>query len=389
MIWDDLYPVTKAEISLDNLRWNYAELNRLKSPKANFVAVVKADGYGHGSLEIAKVAIEQGATMLAVARLSEAIHLRKSGITVPILLFGYLHPDNIEVVHCYNLIATVNSIESAIQLSQRAAELDLSIKIHVKVDSGMGRLGFLVDDKRFLVDYQAGCTTCNQISEVCKMKNLIVEGIYTHFANADTFDKTHAYMQLELFEQLLSKLRKNGIDFKFIHAANSAGIIDIPESHYNLVRPGIAQYGLYPSDEIDRKKIELRPLMSITSTIIHVKTVPAGFKVSYGSTFETKKRTKIATVPVGYADGYMRLLSSKSFMIVGGVKVPVIGRVCMDLTMLDVSDVDNVCVGDEVIVLGEASTGVSVTADDLAAEIGTINYEIVSSMPSRIPRIYV
>lgn len=380
--------LTRAEIDLKALAHNYAELRRLTDPSAATMAVVKADGYGHGSTQVAKVALKCGAAFLAVARFDEAVHLRQDGIDAPILLFGYCLPVYVTYMADNHIRAAVNSLDAAQKLSAAAAQSGKVIKVHIKVDTGMGRLGLL--SKELLLGATAAQTadTTKQILAIATLPHIEVEGIFTHFANADTKDKTHAHWQFAQFKDLLENLRQQGFLAKYRHAANSAATIEMPETHLDLVRPGISQYGLWPSDEVDKRLIDLKPVMTLKSTVIQVKAVGPDFAVSYGSTYRTPVPTRIATVPIGYADGFDRVLSSTGHMLVKGVRAPIVGRVCMDLTMLDVGHIPGVALEDEVVVLGRQGNE-EITADEIAAHVGTINYEIVSSLTSRVAKIYV
>jgi alanine racemase len=284
--------------------------------------------------------------------------------------------------------ASINSLESAAPLSNEASRQNKTINVHIKIDTGMGRLGLLTDALA-VPDGTKGeiSRVVREILDIARLPRLHVEGLYTHFARADSRDTRHAQRQFALFMDTLAELKKHSFEVEIRHAANSAATIGMPETHLDMVRPGIAQYGLWPSEEMDRSLIDLRPVMSIKSAVIQVKEVPAGFRVSYGSTWESARRTKIATIPIGYADGYKRLLSSKGNMLVRGQRAPVVGRVCMDLTMIDVGHLAAVDLEDEVVILG-AQGAEEITADEIARRIGTINYEIVSSLTSRVPRVY-
>lgn len=376
--------ITWAEIDLKAFAHNIRELKRISSDNAAMMIAVKADGYGHGAVELSKVALEEGVEFLAVARISEAVKLREAGIDAPILLFGYSHDDCLKYMAENNIRASVNSIEDALRISQKAADLNIVITIHIKIDTGMGRLGITSDGLPAICKDK----TLKQLKEINQLPGIKIEGVYTHFACADHKNKTSAIQQLNLFNNILSDLEKEGISYKYSHAANSAATIEMPEAHYDMVRPGISIYGLWPSDEINRALIDLKPVMSVKSKIIQLKDVDQGFTVSYGNTYVTSKPTKIATIPIGYADGYNRLLSSKGSMLVNGKRAPVIGRVCMDLTMIDVGHIPDVSIGDEVVVLGKQGDE-EITADEIAKIVGTINYEIVSCFMPRVKRIYL
>jgi alanine racemase len=385
----DVPPLTWAEIDLGALAHNYRELRRVTASSAAMMAVVKADGYGHGATQVARVALENGVQFLAVARMDEAVRLRKAGISAPILLFGYSLPAYVDILASQDIRAALNSLDGARIISVEAARRNATVKAHIKVDTGMGRLGLLTDEIAVqTVSGEQFNRTINEILAINALPGIEVEGIFTHFASSDSRDKDHAKIQLSRFIKLLETLKEHSLRVKYRHAANSAAIIDMPESHLDLVRPGIAQYGLWPSDEVHKERIDLRPVMSIKSRIIQVKEVGAGFAVSYGSTYVTPRPTRIATIPIGYADGYDRILSSKGHMLIQGMRAPIIGRVCMDFTMIDVGHVPDVHLEDEVVILGSQGDE-TITADEIAKRVGTINYEIVSSLTSRVPKMYV
>jgi len=381
--------LTRAEIDLKALAHNYRELRRVMAPAADIMAVVKADGYGHGALRVARVALDCGARFLAVARLDEAVRLRQAGIDAPILLFGYSFPADVAYMAENNIRASINSPASARMLSAEAVRTGKILKTHIKIDTGMGRLGLLADG--MTVDPGAGGQVAGTVKEVLTIASLPsveVEGIFTHFANADAKDKAHARGQFKRFTVLLEDLDKEGVRVQFRHVANSAATIEMPETHLDLVRPGVSQYGLWPSAEVDKTLIDLRPVMAIKSTVIQVKSVGPNFAVSYGSTHHTSRPTRIATVPIGYADGFDRILSSKGHMLVKGARAPIIGQVCMDLTVIDVGHVPGVALEDEVVIMGRQGDE-EITADEIASHVGTINYEIVSSLTSRVLKIYI
>jgi alanine racemase len=386
---NDVPSLTWAEIDLGALAHNYRELRRVTNSSADMMAVVKADGYGHGAPQVAEVALENGAEFLAVARLNEAIRLREAGISAPILLFGHSLPAYVEILASQNIWTALNSLEGARSISAEAVRRKTTIKAHIKVDTGMGRLGLVADE--IAVPTTSGEQfngAIKDIMAITALPGIEVEGIFTHFANADGRDKEHALTQLSRFKKILKALKKHPFQVKYRHAANSAAIIELPESHLDMVRPGIAQYGLWPSEEVDKQRIDLKPVMSLKSKVIHVKEVGPGFAVSYGSTYVTPASTRIATIPIGYADGYDRILSSNGHMLVRGVRVPIIGKVCMDLTMIDVGHVAGVQLEDEVVILGSQGNE-TISADEIAKQVGTINYEIVSSLTSRVPKVYV
>jgi len=381
-------PLIWAEVDLSAVAHNVRELRRCADPKAKLMAVVKANGYGHGAVEAARTALANGAEWLGVARLPEAIPLREAGFGAPILVFGYTPPADAGRLIDYDLRQSVYSPAVARAYSEAAAARGKRIRVHVKVDTGMGRLG-MVPAALFgqAPGHAVGEDFIREATAIARLPGLDTEGIFTHFAASDSSDTSYAERQLALFLEVLSALRAAGLEFAVRHAANSAAVIALPESHLDLVRPGIALYGLRPSDEIDLTGISLQPAMALKTRIVHLKSVPAGACISYGMTYRTPSPTVIATIPAGYADGYRRLLSSRGEMLVGGRRVPVVGRVCMDLTMLDVGTVPGVQVEDEVVIFGKQG-GESLSADDIARVLNTINYEIVCDVTARVPRVY-
>ena len=380
--------LTWAEIDLKALAHNVRELRRATDSRAALMAVVKADGYGHGALQVARVALAQGARYLAVARFNEAVKLREAGIQAPLLLFGGTLEPQVAYLTGHDIRAAVNTLAGARQLSAAAAALGRTLKVHLKIDTGMGRLGLPAEGLAGKPQSSSAPGTLRQVvAAIGDLPGLELEGIFTHFANADSRDKTHARGQFALFEQLLSQLAAQGIRIPLRHAANSAALLEMPETHLDLVRPGIALYGLWPSEEIRRPSIDLQPAMTLKSTVIQVKSVAPGFAVSYGSTHVTSRPTRIATIPIGYADGYSRRLSSQGHMLVRGARAPILGRVCMDLTLIDVGHIPGVAQGDEVVILGRQGNE-EISADEIARRLETINYEVVSALTARVPRIY-
>ena len=380
-----LTPLTTVEVNLSLIRHNLGEIRRLIGPGPRIMAVIKADAYGHGAIPVARTVLESGATFLAVARISEAVELRTAGIQAPLLLLGEVHAEQVPYLCHHDIRATVLSLDTARMLSREAVKQPRPLKVHIKIDTGMGRLGFL---------HHSGTAgplsmdTMESIHTIHGLEGLKVEGIYTHFANADSQDKGHAREQFTLFSRLLDRLEARGIRPALCHAANSAAILEMPDTHLDMVRAGIAMYGLWPSNAVDHTRADLKPAMSIISRIIHLKEIPSGVGVSYGSTFKSSRKTRIATVPIGYADGYKRSLSSRGHMIVRGKRVPIAGRICMDFTMLDVGQVPQAQPGDEVILLGCQGKS-RVSAEEIADICDTINYEIVASLTRRMPIRYV
>ena len=381
--------LTWAEVDLNAYAHNIAELKKLCGRGTRLMAVVKADGYGHGAIEVARQALKSGAENLGVARIIEAVQLRQAGIDAPILIFGYTPLEMAETLIQYDLTQTVYSRGTAAALSEIASRQVKRITVHIKVDSGMGRLGLLLPQQS--AGQQSDRPDHNAVQEalaISRLPGLTVEGLFTHFATADSADKSYAHRQLDKFLDFADRLRREGLEPSVKHAANSGALIDMPDSHLDMVRPGIATYGLYPSVEVNHDNIALKPVMALKSRIVHLKKVPTGFNVSYGITYQTEKPTTIATVPVGYADGFNRLLSNRGSMLVHGQKVPIVGRICMDLTMLDVGNVPQTEIEDEVVIFGGHAEQ-AVSADKVAADLNTINYEIVTSITGRVARVYV
>jgi alanine racemase len=383
------HPLTWAEVDLTAIAANVRELRRLTAPGARLMAVVKANAYGHGAVEVARTALANGAEWLGVARLGEAIHLRQAGLDPPLLVFGYTPPSDAEKLMDFNVRQSVYSLTTASQYSCAAVARGSRIKVHLKVDTGMGRLGLV--PAALIGKSQgdpAGSELIRDATAVARLPGIEAEGIFTHFAASDSADKSSANRQLALFLDVIDRLHAEGLDFPIRHAANSGAVMELADSHLDLVRPGIAVYGLAPSQEVDMTRVRLKPAMALKTRIIHLKSVPSGFSVSYGMTYRAPNPTLIATVPTGYADGFRRLFSSQGRMLVRGRRVPVVGRVCMDLSMLDVGTVPDVSLDDEVVIFGKQGSD-CISADEIAQALGTINYEVVCDVAARVPRIYI
>ena len=366
-----------AEVNLDNIAHNVKEIRRITNKNAEIMGVVKADAYGHGVMEVANTLLNNGVTRLAVSMLDEAIQLRKSGFKVPILILSYTDPRRADEIVNYDVTQTVFSHDLAQALSDASLRNKKNVKIHIKIDTGMTRVGFM-----------PGYSAIKNVTEIGKLPGLIIEGLFTHFASADETDRSYTYMQFERFMSICSELNRIGLYIPVKHVANSAGIIEYPEMHLDMVRPGIILYGLYPSNEVNRDKIDLKPAMSLKANVILVKDVEKNTCISYGRIFTTKRESKIATIPIGYADGYTRLLNGKARVLINGEFAPVVGKICMDQCMVDVTDMKNpVRVGDEVVLFGKQGD-CEMSVDELAASIGTINYEITCIVGKRIPRVY-
>lgn len=364
-----------AEINLDNLAHNIREVRRVTKEGVMVTAVIKADGYGHGAVEIAKVLLENGADRFAVATLSEAIQLRKNYSETEILILGYTPSDSFEEVLDNDITQTLYSLKQAMELNEEAIKKDKMQKIHIKLDTGMSRLGMKICDETLL-----------DIEKITKLSNLDVEGIFTHFAVADEVDKEFTYRQVEKFNYIIEELENKEINIPIKHVSNSASIIDLPDLNYNMVRAGIMLYGLYPSGDVDKSAVDLREVMSLRARLSHVKDVEAGTGVSYGLKYKTDKTETIGTMPLGYADGFTRLYSFAANGIINGEKRPIVGRICMDQCMINLTGID-AREGDEVILFGEKE-GISISIDEVASYIDTINYEVVCMINKRVPRVY-
>lgn len=356
-----------ADISLKNLSNNLRLVRKMTGGK-DILAVVKADAYGHGAVQVSKHLLKQKVSMLGVAFADEGIELRKAGIKAPIVVF--FDSKNIDAFLKYRLTPVIIDIRTAGKLSAAALKQRKKIAVHIKVDTGMGRVGF--DPERALAE----------IPKIAKLKNIKVEGLMSHFADADLKSKSFANQQISKFNSVIEKLKKSGISFKYIHMANSAAVLTLPFSHFNMVRPGIMLYG-YGCCEDNR----LKPVMSLKSKVLFLKEVTKGTPISYSRTFVTSKKSRIATIPAGYADGYSRKLSNKGKVIINGKLAPVTGRVCMDAFMVDVTNIPNVTTQSEAILMGSQGK-LKITADDIAKQTGTIPYEVLTSIGKRVERIY-
>lgn len=378
-----------AEIDLGAIEHNLSVVRQL-APAAEIMAVVKANGYGHGAIAVARRAVQCGASRIGVARISEALSLRDDGMTEPILIFGYTPPDLADVLIQNNLTQTVASLSYGQELNHHARCAGGKLSVHIKIDTGMGRLGFNACEPEAGADNRETGEDgfIAQIKQLFTCEHLNQEGIYTHFAASDRVDKTSAKRQLEIFIKQIALLDEQNITFQIKHAANSGGVCTLPESHLDMVRPGIMLYGLYPSEELRSDALLLKPAMQIKAKIAQIKDVPKGFTVSYGHTYITPEATRLATIPIGYGDGYNRHLSSLGTMLVRGQRAPVVGRVCMDQTIIDVGHIEGVSTVDEVTILGQQG-GETILADEIASQLETINYEVVTALMSRVPRIIV
>jgi alanine racemase len=373
----DRYFRVAANIDLDAICNNIINTRKLVNVNTKIMAVIKADGYGHGAVPIAKALNEIDAVdAYGIAIIEEGIELREAGIEKPILILGYTPKEQYKQLVQYDITQAIFQRVSAEELSKEALRQNKVAKIHIKVDTGMSRIGF-----------SDTCESVEEIKKIASLKGIYIEGIFTHFACADEDDKTSAYNQLDRYLNFVHSLEEVGISIPIKHISNSAGIIDLPEAILDMVRSGISTYGLYPSDSVHKDKLKLNPAMELKTHVSYIKEVEAGVGVSYGSTYITKRRTKIATIPVGYGDGYPRSLSSKGRVLIHGKSAPIIGRVCMDQFMVDITEIDNVNQGDIVTLVGKDGDEF-ISFEEIALLADSFHYELICNVGKRIPRIY-
>ena len=388
--------LTWAEIDLDAIAHNARELKRHVGEKTELTAVVKANGYGHGAVPVAETALDNGASRLAVNRAVGGVQLRQAGITAPVLILGYTLPAQAETIVRWDLTPTVNTPEQAQALSASASRQGKVLPIHIKVDTGLGRFGLLPGE---VVDF---------VRAISKLPGLVLEGVYTHFAIADAADKAYTLKQFEIYLEVVKRLEEAGFTIPIKHVANCAATLDLPETHLDMVRCGIALYGLRPSSEVE-PTIPLRPAMTLKSRVARVRTLPTGSSIGYGCTYTTSEPTRVALVPVGYGDGYHRLLSNRGQVLIRGQRAPIVGRVCMDQFVVKVSHIPNVQQHDEVVLLGrQGDLGIrnekleirdgelkrtplcdEISAEEVATWAETINYEVTASILPRVTRVYL
>lgn len=380
-VLDSYYRPTVAEISLDAIENNVKAFREKLPSGTRLLASVKANAYGHGAPETARSAIAAGADYLGVAFLDEALQLRRAGIAAPVLVLGYTPEEGWELARRHGITLTLYRNEQLDAIEQMTTE-GPKLKAHVKIDTGMGRLGVFPgpDAERFL-------------DRACSLPGLEVEGMFTHYAKADEADKSHMLMQSERFQSVVDYVRKHSLPLSIIHAGNSATGIDLPEHTRGMLRLGIGMYGLYPSDEVRKDRIELEPALSLKTRVVHAKTVRAGEGISYGARYVTRRDESIGTIPIGYADGFSRMLSGKAEALLRGRRVPVLGSICMDQCMIGLDAAETggagrVEVGEEVVLLGSQGSE-RITAEEIAAKLGTINYEVTCMIAARVPRVYV
>ncbi len=367
-----------ARIDLDAIEYNMEMMHKNTREGVSMISVIKTDGYGHGAVQIARMLEPKDYIWgYAVATLDEAVVLRKRGIKKPILVLGCIFPDQWEAAITHEIRFTVYTKEMAEGISELAGKLGKDAYVHIKLDTGMSRLGFLIQEE-----------SAEIITGITRLPGLIMEGMFTHFAKADETDKTFTNKQYEGYLWMKKRLEENGVAFQYYHCCNSAGIIDVKEANLDLVRAGISTYGLYPSEEVEKENVPLKPALELVSHVAHVKWVDEGTPVSYGGTYITKRRTRIATIPVGYGDGYPRSLSNKGYVLIHGKEAPILGRVCMDQFMVDVTEIEDVAFGDVVTLVGE-NEGAHLPVEVLSDLSGRFNYEFVCDLGKRIPREFI
>lgn len=369
-----------ARIDLDAFRHNVNEIKKKIGSNAYLMGVVKTNAYGHGAVVLSRELEALGAKWLAVACADEGVELRKNGIRLPVLVLGFTSPDQYGDLLKYDITPTVFSMDMARALNEAARAVGRTLPIHIKIDTGMGRIGYAVTREN-----------AREIAGISRLANLKLEGMFTHFACADMAKEEYREItkrQYERYCQMEQWLMEEGVTVPLRHCANSAGIMDSPGMYKDMVRAGIILYGLYPSDEMAKEKLKLLPVMSVKSHITYIKTVEPGEGISYGYTYVTKKPTVVATIPVGYGDGYPRLLSNKGSVLIRGQRAPIIGRVCMDQFMVDISHIPGVCEGDGVTLVGTDGAE-TISMDELAALTGTISYELACDVGRRVPRVYI
>ena len=367
-----------ARIDLDHFHHNLNAMHANIDPDTKMIGVIKTDGYGHGAVELAdEMEPLDYVWGFATATVEEAMELRLHGIRKPILILGYTFPEQYDLIVQYELRPAVFTTEMAEAFSKEAAKQNKDVAVHIKLDTGMGRIGFAVTEEN-----------AKKIAAIAKMDHILIEGLFTHFAKADEFDKKATAIQMEKYEQMNRMLLELGVEIPLHHCSNSAGIVDLPQVNLDLVRAGITLYGLWPSDEVIKENVDLKPLLSLHSKVVYVKEVPAGFAISYGGTYVTDRPSTIATIPVGYGDGYPRGLSNQGYVLIHGQKAPIRGRVCMDQFMVDVTEIADVKTGDEVVLIGTQGEQ-EITMEELGDLSGRFNYEFACDLGKRIPRVYV
>ena len=371
-----IYRPTWVDIDMQAARHNFQTVRQLVGEQVKICAIVKANGYGHGSVELSKLYVAEGVDFLAVATIDGALKLRNAGIEVPILVLGWTPTEAYQAAVENDVRLTMYDLQEIKKLNEAAVSKGKNALVHLKIDTGMTRLGFMATEENL-----------EQIAQALALPNIEIEGIFSHFSKADEKSKDYAYKQLAIFKDFVARLEeKTGYHIPIKHMANSAAIIDLPEAHLDMVRPGIVLCGLQPSSEM-LNTADLQPVLSWKAKVSRVQQVPAGTLIGYGGTYQAEKTMTVATIPVGYADGYDRLLSNKGYVLYQGKKLPIVGRVCMDQFMVDASSAANLQAGDEVILIGSQGDQ-SLTVTEMAEMLQTIDHEIICAIAARVPRIY-
>ena len=372
------YSRVYAEVNLDAILYNMEQMRKLLKEDTKIMGVIKTDGYGHGAVPIGRELEQLDYTWgYATATVEEAEILRRNGMEKPILVLGATFPEQYEAMADLGIRVNLYSIRQAEQMEAAAAKMNKKIMVHAKIDTGLSRLGFQVTEE-----------AADEIARISRMPHIIVEGIFTHFAKSDAKDKTMANQQMEAFAKMKKMLEERNVEIPMIHCSNSAAIIDMPEANMSVVRAGISLYGMWPSDEVKKENIDLQPVMSLKSCIVFLKELEKGRTISYGATYETTRKQRIATVPVGYGDGYPRSLSNKGYVLIHGKKAPICGRICMDQFMVDVTDIPEAQEGDLVTLVGK-DHGAEITMEEIGDLSGRFNYEFACDLGKRIPRVYI
>ena len=372
------YSRVYAEVNLDAILYNMKQMRKLLKEDTKIMGVIKTDGYGHGAVPIGRELEQLDYTWgYATATVEEAEILRRNGMEKPILVLGATFPEQYEAMADLGIRVNLYSIRQAEQMEAAAAKMNKKIMVHAKIDTGLSRLGFQVTEE-----------AADEIARISRMPHIIVEGIFTHFAKSDAKDKTMANQQMEAFSKMKKMLEERNVEIPMIHCSNSAAIIDMPEANMSVVRAGISLYGMWPSDEVKKENIDLQPVMSLKSCIVFLKELEKGRTISYGATYETTRKQRIATVPVGYGDGYPRSLSNKGYVLIHGKKAPICGRICMDQFMVDVTDIPEAQEGDLVTLVGK-DHGAEITMEEIGDLSGRFNYEFACDLGKRIPRVYI
>lgn len=372
------YSRINAVIDLSAIEYNFEQMYQNLNPGTKILAVIKADGYGHGSVPIAKLIEKKDYIWgYAVATAEEGFHLRKHGLKKPILLLGYAFPEHYEQMIQEEIRCCVFKMDTAMQLSELSVRLGKNAKIHFALDTGMTRIGYSCTDK-----------SVDEMVKISQFEGIEVEGMFTHFARADEIEIGPAYNQFNKYMDMLKRIADAGLNIPIRHCCNSAGIIRMRDANLDMVRAGISIYGMYPSDEVEKEPVDLQPAMSVTSHIAYIKNVDAGVEISYGGTYKTEKEMRVATIPVGYADGYPRQLSNKGYVLICGKKAPILGRICMDQFMVDVSDIPEAEEGALVTLVGK-DLDACIRVEELSQLCGRFNYEFVCDITKRVPRTYI